>query len=266
MDNAAPTLTDTDILFLVETVLPQRSDKERLVGSLRGDAKFLESMLDDPALFQRLMADEELFLRVSPTLFFHALLRQARKDMRTQHYTMEVREGQRLPIFDSHQVDDLLADPPLLDYLAQMLASFTRVESFSYSVRVRRGQWRRHHVSELDVDSLIGLSQAVEEGQRFGIYRRIGDLCLFLPGIFPEHVAAEETRSRSNLRYRRGLEDYEFIGRESYRLAAQHQTAHFLRVQGVLSTLAEQFALIEKPLQFVSEHYLSLRKHALFGL
>jgi hypothetical protein len=153
-----------------------------------------------------------------------------------------------------------------VDYLAGMLASFTRIESFAYSVRVRHGVWRRHRVSELDVDSLIRLSNVLNEDQRFSVYRRIGDLCLFVPGVFAEYVSGQADAPWLNRWRRHSLEDYEELGQAFYALAAQHESAAWLHIDGVLATLAQQLQLAEKPLQFVSESYLALRKHAMFGL
>src|SRR5438874_1737680 len=54
----------------------------------------------------------------------------------------------------------------------------------------RRGRWRRQRFSELDAARLAATLDAVPESDRPGIYRRLGDLALFLTGVFPDHSAA----------------------------------------------------------------------------
>ncbi len=118
----------------------------------------MNSMLGHRRAFERVMAEEAVMLHITPLLFFHVLLRQARKDLQQETYTIELRSRQKIPVFDSHQVVELLDDAAMRSYLADMLASFTRVHSFTWPVRVKRGIWYKHRFSDLDVDSLIRMS------------------------------------------------------------------------------------------------------------
>ena len=258
------TFPDSDIRFLIEAVLPERSDKNHLVELVRDDETFIESMLGHRLAFERVMAEETVMLYITPQLFFHVLLRQARKDLQQETYTVELRARQKIPIFDSHQVVELLGDAGMRSYLADMLASFTRVHSFTWPVRVRRGIWHKHRFSDLDVDSLIKLCQSVEEEQRFAVYKRIADVCLLIAGMFPEYAQPGAMVARTR-RGERDLEDYEQEGRQFYQLAAHHEGAAILDLRDVLHELAERFTLAEKPLKFLSEHYLLTRKHTLFA-
>src|SRR5258707_42758 len=64
-------------------------------------------------------------------------------------------------------------------FMVEHLASYTRV--MSGPVWVRRGdRWRRQRFSELDAARLAAALDAVPESDRPGIYRRLGDLALFL--------------------------------------------------------------------------------------
>jgi hypothetical protein len=262
-----PRFPQRDIRFLVETLFPQRTDPAELAANVRTDDDAVESMLNDPRLFDRVMGEEAILLQVTPKLFFSVLLRQARKDLRLAKYTVEWRSRQKIPVFDSDRVAELLDDRELAYYLADMLTSFTRIESVTWRVRVREGLWRKHHVSDLDIDGLIRLCDRVDEFYRFGLYRRIADVCLFLTGMFPEYV---EQRGFSPAELRRGrkrdLEGYEEEGRRFYGLAAEHEVAEIMGMSGVLQALQRDFALAEKPLRFLSQHYLHARKHTLFGL
>jgi hypothetical protein len=264
LTDSALSLADSDLRYVIETVLPERSDVEHLLGLLRDDEAFIEAMLADPRLFERVMADEAIGLRFTPTLFFHVLLCQAHKDLRQAHYTVELRDRQKIPVFDSHAVVDLLSERPMRQYLAEMLASFTRIRGFTYPVRVRRGVWYKQRFSDLDIDSLIRLCQSVEEHLRFGVYKRIADVCLFIAGMFPEYAQPSASTAWTG-RGRRDLEDYEQEGRQFYELAAEHEGAALMELRDVLRALSQGFTLAEKPLTFLSELYMPMRRHTLFA-
>lgn len=262
-----------DLRFLVETLVPDRRDPEHLVDVLRDDDKLLEAMLQDERLFRQLMDDDEIFVSVSPLFFFKVLLLRARRDLRREIYTIERRNLQKIVLFDANRVVDLLGDPAVVEYLATTLASFTRIHSMTIPIRVRQGIWYRLRVNDLDVDSLIRYAQMVEEGQRFGVYRRIGDACLFLAGVFPEHIEVRPSYPQSSgprLRVQssllQNLEDYEAHGRAFYRLAARHPQARVEGLDQVLETMHEHWILATKPLSFVARRYLSLRKQQIFPL
>ncbi len=250
---------------MVATVFPEFGDHRELVENAKGDERFVEGMLGDERVFERVTGGDQVLLQITPKLFFSVLLRQARKDLPKASYTMEMRARQKIPIFDTGQVVELLGKQGVCAYLADMLTSFTRVESFAWRVRVREGIWRKHRVSDLDIDGLIRLCDHVDEFYRFPLYRRIGDVSLFLTGMFPEYVQKGELPTAVRGR-RRELEDYEKDGARFYELAAEHEVATIMELTEVLHTLATQFALAEKPLKFLSEHYLLTRKRTLFSL
>lgn len=265
--------THADLRFLVDTLVPEGSDPEHLVDLLRGDDRLLDAMLQDDRLFRQLMADDEVFVSVSPFFFFEVLLLRARRDLKREIYTIERRNLQKIVLFDANRVVDLLSDPHVLEYLATTLASFTRIHSMTISIRVRQGIWYRMRVNDLDVDSLIRYTQTVEEQQRFRIYRRIGDACLFLAGIFPEHIDVRQSYPQSSgprLRMQssllQNLEDYEAHGRAFYRLAARHSQAQIEGLDRVLETMSEQWILATKPLGFIAQRYLAIRKRHIFPL
>ena len=260
-----------DLQFVAKILVPERNDPEHLVDLIQDDKQLLEAMLRDERLFQSLMEDDEVFVSVSPRFFFQVLLLRARRDLERELYTIEHRHMQKVVLFDASQVVDLLADPVVCDYLAAMLASYTRINSVTIPIRVRAGIWRRIRVNDLDVDSLVRYAQILDEEVRFATYQRIGDACLFLTSIFPEYIEARQTyphskqpRPRLKGSLLHSLEDYEAYGRTFYHLAAKHRQARPNSLDRVLATLSEQFILAEKPLSFLAGRYLSLRKHRLF--
>jgi hypothetical protein len=262
-----------DLRFIAETLVPERTDPEHIVGLLQDDTALLDAMIQDDRLFQQLMADDEIFLSVSPYFFFKVLLVRAQRDLQRELYTIERRHMQKVVLFDANRIVDLLTEPAVRDYLAVMLASFTRINSVTIPVRLRPGIWRRLRVNDLDVESLIQYAQILDEEYRFATYQRIGDACLFLTGIFPEYIDARQryphsgqARPRLGGSLLQSMEDYESYGRSFYHLAARHKEGQPQALERVLRTLSEQFILAAKPLSFIAERYLSMRKHHLFAL
>lgn len=266
-------LPKRDVRFMVDTLMPESLDKERVVALVQDDERFLEAMLDDERLFERLMSGEEILLSVSPWLLFTVLLRRARRDLEQTAFTTERRSLQKVVLFDTNEVADLLDQDALRGYLATMLASFTRIESMTVAVRVRKGIWRRYRTNELDVESMMRYSQALDEALRFEPYKRIGDVCLFLSGVFPSAIESKyryplsgEIRPQARSRTVVSREDYEAHGQAFYRLAAEHEAAQMEGLEDVLETLSEDFILAEKALSFVANRYLGLVRTQLFGM
>lgn len=265
-------LSDSDLDFLVDTVSPEVRDRSRLKQIIREDRDFRNRYIGDEKVFTRLMDDEELFLRISPTLFFEILLRKAVSDLEEVSYTVEKTSTMRIPVFDTKDVVELLTKEPLLGYLADMLASFTRVESYVISFRVKKGVWKKIRFNNLDIISLMGLCEAVQDEYRLGLYKRIADICLFILGLFPDYAERDyrypfsgELRPQIRGKLRISPADYEKEGRKFYRLAAEHQSARELDLSGVFWALHGNFQKAKKPLNFIAEHYLHYSRHKLFG-
>lgn len=266
-------LTRADVAFMVSTLMPGVTDKEHATDLVQADERFIDTMLNDDRLFQRLMASDDLLLQVSPALLFAVLLRRARQDLEQEAFTLERRQHQKVVLFDTDRVIELLDEAAVRDYLAAMLASFTRIVSVTVPVRIRRGIWRKYRISDIDVESLMHYCAILEETQRYEWYRHIGDACLFLTGMFPEYIEAQhryplsrQLRPAARSRVCQSQEDYEAHGQAFYRLAAEHQQAHAEGIAKVLSTLAERFILAEKALGFIAERYLRFAKRRLFEL
>ena len=264
--------SDSDVLFFVETVDPRLVTK---IDTLKSDSTIIEGMLDQEAgkLFQRIMLinEEGIMARITPRFLFEVLLRRALRELESQSYTVERTASQKIPVFDTGEVVQFLTNKAVLKYLADMLSSFTRIESFTVPVRVRRGIWRRIRFSDMDIDSLVKLCEAVDEEHRFGFYKRIADLCLFILGMFPEYATTDfryslSGRVRPQLfrRLSRSADDYEEEGRRFYKLAGEHKNAGTLELTEVLWQLYEKFYLAKKPLNYVSENLLQFKKQKLF--
>jgi len=265
-------MTETDLDFVVSEAAPEAQNKERLKELLLEDREFRKGLVGDEKVFQRVMTDEEIFLRISPALYFEVLLRRAHVDLQAATHTVERAGRQSIPVFDAPEVVELLSDPDVLEYLAQMLASFIRIQSYVMPVRVRPGLRRRVRYNDMDIDSLVRFTSTVDEEHRFGLYKRIADVCLFISGFFPEYAffdyrypASGQVRPLTVGRIRRSLEDYEEEGRRFYGLAEEHEMARVLQLTDVFALLRERFNHARKPLSFISAHYLHARKQQLFG-
>ena len=128
-------------------------------------------------------------MQVSPFLAFAVAVEQAGQQLSAASYVPEwAGVGRRTPLFDVPRLRDFMSSPWRRFFLAELLASYTRVASGSVVVATRRGL-RRQRFSELDPVRLAGLLDVVPDAERPGVLRRLGDLALFLTGVFPDYVA-----------------------------------------------------------------------------
>ena len=268
----APGLTERDLAFVIEAAAPDAKDPARLKRLLLEDPEFRKGLVGDPRVFRRVMADNDGFVRVSPALYFEILLRRTLEDLSATSHTFERSGTQTVVVFDTAQAASLLSLDGVLEYLADMLASFTRVRSYVTRVRVRRRLWRRTRFNDMDVDGLVRLCAQTDHAERFPLYKRVADVCLFTSGVFGEHASSDLRYASSGRRRpavagrtRRSAEDYMNEGSRAYRLAAEHETARLLGLSDVLMLLHRHFMAATKPLGFMSEHYLRFRRQRLFG-
>jgi hypothetical protein len=265
-------LEDKDFRFLAETALPHRRDVEGLVLTMRQDREAFDSLLGADRVYQRLSTDPEMLVAVSPRLHFAVLLDRASRDLRTTSYTLERSRRQRLPVFDSHQVADLLADLSRREYLADMLASFSRVETYTVAYRVREGVWRRMRFNDMDIDGLIRYAAQADEKLRFAPYKRLADVCLFVSGIFPEHLDSPSRYAGSGSRPGflgrrvRTQDEYRAEGERFYLLASHHEAARLLSMDQVLAELGERFIDAQKALSYVAHRFIWWDKRRFFGV
>ena len=257
-------LTDADLDFVIGLAAPNARDPNRLKRLARQDEELRKALVSDDAVFEHVMADDEAFVRVTPALYFEVLLRRALRELETATHTVERSGRQAIPVFDTDEVVRLMEAPRVPEYLAAMLASFTRVETYVRPVRVRRGVWRKVRYNDMDVDSLLRFCAEADEQQRLRFYKRIADVCLFVTGIFRDYASSTGGAVGAG-RARRTLEDYETEGRRFYGLAAEHPGAQTLGLSEVFDLLREHFTSARKPLAFIASQYLHSRRHRLFA-
>jgi len=241
-------LSDRDLEFLA----PGRA------ADLRRDPRLLPVALDAPQVFARLDADPQPLLRVSPLLLFSVFVRQAARELRGARFTIE-RTGLRgrAAVFDAPALRRFLEQPEVADYLGELLASFVRTQSGSRLRRTSRG-WHRQRFSELDLRSLEALQAGASEAERFQIDRRIGEVALFLLGIFPEALRRSGVRAPSP-------ESVERLGAERLERAARHPLAAAAGTAAVLSAVATGFPQARKVLDYIGERFLDRGRADWFG-
>jgi hypothetical protein len=266
-------LGDNDLLFMIRTLMPGYTQRQRMLRILREDEDILEAMLADEKLFHILRDDPQSLLQVSPQLFFTVLLNRVREELKTRSYTVENKYGSHALVFDSAAVVGFLEDRGIRNYLADMLVSFVRINSYSIPVRIRKGIWRKYRFSDYDIESLMRYSEVLSREQRFPSYKRIADICLFTRGIF--HDSAQLKRLSPSMAGK-GREELENYGRYFYRAAAEyaelmeHQTLtaeeqqRLSEITEAMLQLSKNFSMAVKPLSFMANHYLEPFKDELF--
>ena len=175
-------LTDKDLDFIVDHAAPGSGGRSGLKRLVVTDDEFRKALIGDERVFLAVTSDEEILLKLSPHLYFEVLLRRAHLDLESATHTLEQTGRDRVPVFDAREVSTFLGKANVLVYLADMLASFTRVHSYTVPVRMRRGIRRKVRYSDMDVDSLVGMCASADEESRFAFYKRIADLCLLIRG------------------------------------------------------------------------------------
>lgn len=245
--------------------------------SVGRDPERLEALIDSPATFRLLFKEpgRDPLLRGSPFLVFAVLIHRVIRDLGQASFVEEwVGPRQRVPVFDTVSLRDFGADPLRRFFLAQLLASYTNVASGSTMVKTTRG-WRRRRFSELDPMRLIELAELVPEPERPSVYRRLGDLSLFLTGVFPDYtgeqlIAERERRGleralapadRERSEHRDGVWLLEQLGRRAYRIAVQGADRR-AAMANVLAEVSDNFAVARRVLNFLTDRYLfPMRRH-----
>lgn len=125
-----------------------------------------------------------------------------------------------------------VADPPLIDYISDLLIRFVRYDAL-YKIRNLSGRPARE-IGEMLVEAESRIGSARRE-----VHRHIGDFALFWAGLFPEA-----------LRPRRGpagldrFVDYCTHGKRAYRIASTIETDEEEAAPGeILQRLSDQFEM-----------------------
>ncbi|MDQ3751989.1 MAG: hypothetical protein M3333_03750 [Actinomycetota bacterium] len=271
---------DLAILADVADVLDERTS----ALDLRSSPESITRLIAHPLAWDRLLGDSsrDPFLLATPFMVFALLVHRAGLELRGVTFVDEwVGPQKRLPVFDVGPLRDFVADPWHRVFLVELLASYTHVSSGSVWVQDRRGR-RRQRYSELDPIRLASLLDVVPAEDRPGIYRRLGDLALFMTGVFPDRSSSwpfspnEQARLLSTgagddageheAADPRGetpagmLELLEDLGGRWYRAACSSIPPPASRTTSVLASVAQRFGTARRILNFITDrHLFSLR-------
>lgn len=251
-------------------------------AGLRARPDLVERLLASPHAFEAAFGPASLaepFLRASPALAFALAVHRSADDLRGATSVAEwVGPRRALPVFDADALREFLADPWRRLFLVELLSSYTHVASGSVWVRTPRG-YRRRRFSELDPVRLASLLEAVPEAERAGVYRRLGDLALFLTGVFPDATATRALGPLDEARLvRAGREDgagplapsaapqglgpsgavglFEALGTRWYRLAAATAPRPLTASVRVVEEVAGRFSHARRILNHVTQRHL----------
>ena len=217
--NCRVQFTAEDVNFILR-VLGTKIDTAECLVRLLADEDTRDPILDDDALFRAILELRHC-LGISAHFYFYILVRQVLR-----------RAG--------------IADRLVADYVAEMLAEFSRTERARCVVP---GQ-----TQPLDYFfEMLAALQTADDTTRFLIRAHIGNHSLFLAGVFPDHIRFRaETRGCPDLHY------YENLGRASYRAASEHRLARKYEVAEIFDTLAERFQATRRALNDLSERLFTL--------
>ena len=264
-------LTEADLRLLAD-VAPIAGGAP---SALARDPAVIEGLLADPRVFEAVFGPAAVAagqaVLVSPFLAFGVAVHRAVADLSVMDYLPE-RSGlrQRVPVFDTPELRDFLGSAARRLFLAELLASFTRVASGRYRVR-SGGRSRTRRFSELDPVRLAGMLESVPEESRPGIYRRLGDVSLFLAGVFPDYAAGHAlgpvdaarllraarvpSAERDGLAAAPALELLEYLGARWDRAALAAAPVRTARL-AVVGEVAGRFRQARRVLNHLADRYL----------
>jgi hypothetical protein len=257
---------------------------------LRSEAGLVEETLASEAAADMLLRgapgdpEREPFVTASPFLTFGVAVERVAAELREATYVSEwVGPRQRLPLLGGDDLRELLDDRRRRVFLAALLASYTRVASGTLWRETPRG-WRRQRFSELDPVRLAATLELLPESRHPAVHRRLGDLSLFLAGVFPDHTAARAFRPielqrlgraaavagpagevlGEALETRGGVGLLDQLGARWYRLAAGAAPAAGASTR-VLEAIAERFVQARRALNLLADRHLFPSPRAWFS-
>jgi hypothetical protein len=269
-------LTDEDLRVLAALA---GMDSDR-AGELRGRPEAVIALFDRPELFERVYGQGPATLvRVSPFFAFAVAVDQAAREIAAAPFVAErSAPRQQVPVFDTPRLRDFLTEPARRLFLAELLTSFVRVASGRYWTRTTRG-WRSQRYSELDPVRLAQFAEQAPAAHRPGIYRRLGDVSLFLTGVFPDYAQQHALGPFDAARLMRAaglspedgglgtappIQLLEHLGQRWYRRAAELAPVATTQL-AVVSEVADRFRDARRILNHIADRYFARIGNPWFG-
>jgi hypothetical protein len=267
-------LTDADLGLLASVTQGAGGSGAAAAAWLRGHPEHLPGLIGDPRVFRAVFGPEEQDARAalaSPFLIFAVAVHRAAAELESMDHVPERSgPGQRVPLFDAPDLRDFLDSPARRLFLAELLGSFTRAAGGQYRAVVR-GRPRARRFSELDLARMAATLDTVPEADRPGVYRRLGDVALFLTGVFPDYAvahalgpvsasrllrAAQVTpRQHEQLTAAPAIDLFEYLGARWYRVAWSLAPARTARL-AVVAEVADRFRQARRVLNHIADRCL----------
>jgi hypothetical protein len=269
-------LTDEDLRLLARVA----GLDMRRAGELRRQPATVVDLIGRPELFELVYRrDRGGLIGISPFAAFLVAIHQAEREIAATSYVAERSTArQRVPVFDAPRLREFLTDPMRRLFLAELLNSFVRVASGRYWTRTTRG-WRSRRYSELDPIRLAELVEQSPPAHRAGLYRRLGDVSLFLTGVLPDYVqlhafgpldAARLIRAAGLSRHEQfddataPIQLLESLGQRWYRRACEQASVATARLV-VVSEVADRFRDARRVLNHIADHHFTRIGDPWFG-
>ena len=244
-------LSDKDLLFLIESFATKRTDYGNIADLVRGDEDIISRMMDSDRVFDKVMDSRKQFLEISPYFLFSLLLRKTFREKRENQRFIDMAIGllnSTEPVipWDEKRLFDLLDDVHISNYIANMLAQFTK-SSGLFKIR-ESDKETSHYIVDMIEDSMQS-----DNIRKYYIYCHIGDFTLFLTGMIPEYVKYrfENKRRPVDRSY------YVNFGKAYYGLASETSNARKSRLSDTLSQLSEGFEVVAEIINFMNNKYFS---------
>jgi hypothetical protein len=268
-------LTDADLRLLASATQAHATSasEDAAAAWLRRNPDTVPGLLADPRAFDAVFGQRSvragLTAPASPFLAFAVAVHRAAAELESMDHVPE-RSGprQRVPLFDAPELRDFLRSPVRRLFLAELLGSFTRNASGRY---LTRGRQRTRRFSDLDPVRLAGMLDTVPDADRPGVYRRLGDIALFLTGVFPDYaqtyalgpvsaarllrLAGIPAPQRDQLAAAPAIELLEHLGAQWYRAAWSQAPVRTPRL-AVVAEVADRFRQARRVLNHIADHRL----------
>jgi hypothetical protein len=267
-------LTEADLALLVSLSQEVAVPTPEAGAWLRRHPEHLPGLIGDPRVFRAVFGPEEQDARAalaSPFLIFAVAVHRAAAELESMDHVPERSgPGQRVPLFDAPDLRDFLDSPARRLFLAELLGSFTRAAGGQYLAMVH-GRPRARRFSELDLARLASTLDTVAEADRPGVYRRLGDVALFLTGVFPDYAVAHAlgpvsagrllraaqvtARQHEQLTAAPAIDLFEYLGARWYRVAWSLAPARTARL-AVVADVADRFRQARRVLNHIADRCL----------
>jgi hypothetical protein len=184
----------------------------------------IDALLDDARLLEALTADSRAAYASLP-MFVYVVVR---------HSLRELGESERA----------------VADYVASVVVHFADHDR----------AWRVAQHDDATYDTLSALLADTEQGdarRSFLVRQHLANYALWLSGLFPDRVSLQQ--------WRRGGPDlsyYDEMGKQGFRLAAEHRLADSTGMRPVFARAASEFPLLRMALNRVSDRLLFPGRHS----